>query len=173
MRILSTILVLAAMAQAALADTYWPGPDDIVTPHATGLHLTSADGTLREGLPFGTPFHTTMHTLVAIFGHDLTVAFPQECGAGPLVSVHVPGRINLVFQEDQLAGWMMIGDSSLRTGSGLGIGSPRAALATEGAVEFYDGSIGTEFGAGDLFGLLSEDGARVLGIWSGATCIFR
>lgn len=173
MRSVAALLTVLALAQPALADTYWPGPGDIVTPHATGLNLSSADGTSREGMPFGSPFHGTMHTLVSIFGHDVSVAFPQECGEGPLVSVHIPGQINLMYQEDRLAGWMLIDDSALRTTTGLGVGSPRAALAAEGAVDFYESGIGTEFGAGDLFGLISEDGASVQGIWSGATCIFR
>ncbi|MBY4893155.1 hypothetical protein KUL25_10300 [Rhodobacteraceae bacterium N5(2021)] len=173
MRIVLPFLTVLALALPGRADTYWPGPGDIVTPHAGGLDLSSADGMAREGMPFGSSFHETMHTLVPIFGHDVSVAFPQECGEGPLVSVHIPGQINLMFQEDQLAGWMLIDDSALRTATGLHVGAPRMALADEGAVSCTETGIGTEFGAGDLFGLLSEDGTTIQGIWSGATCIFR
>lgn len=161
MRSVAALLTFLALACPVLADTYWPGPGDIVTPHASGLHLSSADGTARDGMPFGSSFHATMHTLVAILGHDVSVAFPQECGEGPLVSVHIPGQINLMFQADRLAGWMLIDDSSLRIGSGLGVGSPRAALAAEGAVDYFESGIGTEFGAGDLFGLIADDGESV------------
>lgn len=173
MRIILASLTWSLFSVAAVADTYWPGPGDVVTPYATGLHLSEADGTARDGMPFGTSFHTTMHTLVPIFGHDVTVGFPQECGEGPLVSVHFPDQINLMFQDDRLAGWMLIDDSSLTTVTGLTVGSPASALTQEGTVSFYDSGIGTEFGAGDLFGLMSEDGTSVQGVWSGATCIFR
>lgn len=173
MRILSALTLIAAMASAASADTYWPSPTDVVTAHATGLHVTSADGTARDGLPFGQSFSATMHTLVQIFGHDVSIGFPQECGEGPMVSAGFPGQINLMFQDDRLAGWMLIDDSTVRTTTGLSVGSPRAALAGEGPVSLYESGIGTEFGAGDLFGLLSETGATVQGVWAGATCIFR
>lgn len=173
MRIILASFVLPLLAVPSVADTYWPGPGDIVTPYATGLHLSDGDGTARDGMPFGSSFHTTMHTLVPIFGHDVSVGFPQECGEGPLVSVHFPNQINLMFQEDRLVGWMLIDDSTLTTSTGLTVGSPVAALAQEGAVSFYDSGIGTEFGAGELFGFMSEDGTRVQGVWSGATCIFR
>lgn len=173
MRIILASLAAAMISAPVLADTYWPSPDDIVTPSATGLHLSGADGTARVDLPFGSPFHSTMHTLVSIFGHDVSIGFPQECGEGPLVSVSIPGQIDLMFQDDRLAGWMLIDDSVLRTPTGLAVGSPSPALTREGAVSFYDSGIGTEFGAGDLFGLMSEDGDTVQAIWSGATCIFR
>lgn len=173
MRLTIVLLTATAVVTPTFADTYWPGPGDLVTPHATGLHLTSREGTSREGMPFGSSFHSTMHTLVAIFGHDVSVGFPQECGEGPLVSVDIPGQINLMFQEDRLAGWMLIDDSSLQTAAGLRVGSARAALVNEGTVNYFESGLGTEFSAGDLFGLLSEDGETVQGIWSGATCIFR
>lgn len=176
MRILAAIALattLVTLAAPAWANNHWPRPDDIVTPHATGLHLSRADGTAQTGLPFGSPFQSTMHTLVSIMGHDVSVGFPQECGEGPMVSVHIPGQIDLMFQEDHLAGWMLINDGTLRTTTGLGIGSPREALAAEGSVGFFESGIGTEFAAGDLFGLMSEDGSSVQAVWSGATCIFR
>ncbi|WP_341862270.1 hypothetical protein [Gymnodinialimonas sp. 57CJ19] len=166
-------LALTLINAPAMADVYWPGPGDVVTPHATGLFLNSADGTPREGMPFGSSFHATMHTLVPIYGHDVSVGFPQECGEGPMVSVSIPGQINLMFQDDRLTGWMLIDDSTLRTATGLGVGSPQEALSAEGPVSFFETGIGTEFGAGDLFGLMAEDGRTVAGIWSGATCIFR
>lgn len=173
MRTLIPLALAISVTSPAIADTYWPNPTDIVTAHSTGLHVRSADGTTRDGLPFGAPFHSTMHTLVQILGYDVSIGFPQECGEGPLVSVGFPGQINLMFQDDRLAGWMLIDDSTLGTATGLNVGSPRAALAAEGPVSFFASGIGTEFEAGDIFGLMSENEGSVQGIWSGATCIFR
>jgi hypothetical protein len=173
MRALALSVLLCATASPATADQYWPGPDDIVAADASGLTLTSSDGTARAGMPFGSPFHSTMHTLVSVYGHEVTVGFPQECGEGPLVSVTIPGQISLMFNQDRLSGWMLINDATLRTTSGLGVGSPSAALAAEGSVEYFETGIGTEFSAGDLFGLMSEDRATLQAVWLGDSCIFR
>lgn len=173
MRIIVTLALSLLLGAPALANGHWPRTDDVVTAHATGFHVSRADGTPQDGLPFGSPFHSTMHRLVSILGHDVSVGFPQECGEGPLVSVTIADQIHLMFQEDRLAGWSLVSESGVRTTSGLSINSPRAALNAEGSVEFFETGIGTEFGAGDLFGYISEDGSSVQGVWSGAACIFR
>lgn len=178
MRALITLAVTAALATSTLvspaaANGHWPGPNDTITAHATGLFHTSPDGASRVGMPFGSPFHSTMHTLVAVFGPDVTVSFPQECGAGPLVIASFPNQIDLIFQDDRLAGWFLIDDATIQTWTGLQVGSARDALETAGLVSFFESGIGTEFSAGDLFGLMDEDGSGVAAIWSGTTCIFR
>lgn len=168
---LSTLLALLALP--AQAEGHWPGPGDVVSPAKGGLTHVGADGTARETIAFGTGFQDTMHILVAIFGHDVTIGFPQECGAGPLVSAQIPGQIDLMFQDDRLAGWMLIDDAALRMADGVGVGSPLSALEAIGPMETFDTGLGTEFVAGDLYGLLTEDGTAVEGIWTGVTCIFR
>jgi hypothetical protein len=173
MRILTLTALFCALAAPAQSNGHWPGPGDRVVPHAGGLVHIGADGATRPGMPFGTGFQDTMHVLVAIYGPDVRIGFPQECGEGPMVSAHIPGQIDLMFRDDQLAGWMLIDDGRLQLDPALGVGSPLAALAARGPVTTFESGIGTEFALGDLFGLLSEDGATVQAIWTGATCIFR
>jgi len=160
-------------APPAHANGHWPGPGDVVAPVKGGLSHAGADGTARDPIAFGTGFQDTMHILVAIFGHDVTIGFPQECGAGPLVSARIPGQIDLMFQDDRLAGWMLIDDTALRMPDGIGVGSPLSALEATGPVETFETGLGTEFAAGDLYGLLTADGTAIEGIWTGTTCIFR
>ena len=60
--------------------------------------------------------------------------------------------------------------------TGLGTGTSREALERGGLVmEVFASSLGTEFAAGDLYGLLSGDGpdATVTYLWAGTTCSFR
>jgi hypothetical protein len=80
-------LLFASLLAAGplLADAYRPGPGDTITADATGLHLSAPDGSAGRDLPFGTPFHVVMRTLVEIVGHEVYVAFPGECPDGPLV----------------------------------------------------------------------------------------
>lgn len=178
--ILPVVLALcAAIAMApAAAQTTEAGPGDRVTAGAAGLHLTGPDGSRRD-VPFGSPFHSTMHAMVAVFGHEIEIAFPQECGAGPLVSASIPGRIDLTFQDDRLAGWFLGRDDALAVddsvgpGGGLALGAPRAALPEAETLWYADSTLGEEFTLGAVAGLMSEDGASVAYLWTGVNCILR
>ncbi|MEX3014400.1 hypothetical protein [Gymnodinialimonas hymeniacidonis] len=165
--------LIATLTLPAAADTYWPSESDIVTPTARGLSVASEDGTARAEIPFGTGFQDTMHGLIGIFGWEVDVTFPQECGAGPMVSADWPRDITLMFENDRFAGWFLGTGDLLSTDSGLWHGAPTSNLTTPGGVSFFESGLGTEFDSAGLYGLLTEDGARVEAIWTGVNCIFR
>jgi hypothetical protein len=169
------LLLLASLLAAGplLADVYRPGPGDTITADATGLHLSAPDGSAGRDLPFGTPFHVVMRTLVEIVGHEVYVAFPGECPDGPLVNVTLPGQIDLNFREDRLAGWFLGPQDEVATTGGLAIGADRASLETGGTQWRTESTLGEEFGRGGVFGLVSEDGKTVTHLWAGTACIFR
>ncbi len=173
MRPALSLALIVALSGPVAADTYWPSETDIVTPSARGLSVASEDGITRADIPFGTGFQDTIHSLIGIFGWEVDVTFPQECGAGPMVSADWPNDITLMFENDRFAGWFMGPGDLLITETGLWHGAPVSNLTTPGGVEFFESGLGTEFGARDLYGLLSEDGARVEAIWTGLNCIFR
>jgi hypothetical protein len=52
------------------------------------------------------------------------------------------------------------------------VGQSRAAVEAAGIGPFQDTSLGAEFEANGVFGLL-EDGQTVDLLWSGLTCFFR
>ncbi len=170
MRLFVAAALFAVTTLPAAAQSYYPSPDDEVSAESSGLTIASASDGASHPLPFGTGFQDTMHMLVLIFGPEVSVAFPQECGAGPLVSATIPGQINLIFQDDRFAGWMLSNDAGLSTSTGLGVGSPTDAV---GPVAFVDYGMGQEFDAGGIFGLLTEEGRAVEAIWAGTSCIFR
>ncbi|MGP1357593.1 hypothetical protein [Roseicyclus sp.] len=162
----SFLLPTAAIAQA-------PSADDPIRADATGLVILAEDGKGARPLPFGTPFHETMFALIGLVGHDVHVAFPEECPAGPLVSVSLPGRIDVIFEQDRLAGWFVMDGDTVSTGDGIGVGTPRAALEDGRTTWLGDTGLGSEFERAGVYGILTEDGARVDFLWSGLACIFR
>lgn len=95
----------------------------------------------------------------------------DECGEGPMDFVSF-GTLQLAFQDGKLAGWSLSGTKpELRTKSGLTVGSPRSALG--GAEIDEESSLGPEFEAEGVGGVLDEKGEKVLALWAGDTCQFR
>ncbi len=173
MRLPLTLALIAATALPVHANGHWPQFGDIITPTASGLLHSTEEGVPRDPLPFGSGFQEVMHIMVNVYGHDFEISFPQECGAGPLAIAAIDGQINLTFSNDQLAGWMLIGDDLLTTETGLRVGAPADILPASGEVDFFESGLGTEFSAGDYFGLLTEGLNRVQAVWVGTNCIFR
>jgi len=166
-------VVLALLAAPALADSYSPAPGDLVTIGQGGLGLSSADATATAALPFGTGFHDSLRTLTTIMGHDFSVYLPEECPAGPVVVASFPNQIDLIYQQDQLAGWMLRPGSTMATQSGIGLGTPLAGLGSFATLEVMESTLGWEFQAGQISGLLSEREGIVEHLWSGTVCVFR
>jgi hypothetical protein len=59
--------------------------------------------------------------------------------------------------------------------TGVGIGTTRAQVEDALAIQVSSTSLGTEFTAGGLAGLLDGPGAeaRITNLWAGETCIAR
>ena len=140
-----------------------------------GLRLFDhASGAVRD-LAFGTPRDEVLGALN--FRGPPETGRNEECGPGPLDLALWPDGLNLYFQDGKLSGWALDERSkgTITTASGIGIGSSRAELAEALTIEVAETSLGTEFSAGQLAGLLGGPGAnaRVAALWAGTTCIFR
>ncbi len=73
-------------------------------------------------------------------------------------------------------GWgLSSGASGLTTASNVGVGATRAELTDAYAAQISQTTLGTEFGAGGLAGLLASAApdARITDMWAGRTCIAR
>lgn len=119
----------------------------------------------------------------------------EECGAGPLAYLSWDDGLTLYSLDGLFAGWSLDErgagavpaksaaksaakgepQAKLTTISGVGIGSTRAQL-----LDVYDATIeqttlGTEFNAAGLSGILDGTGAKakVTNMWSGVNCVFR
>ena len=138
-----------------------------------GLRVfVGATGSARP-LPFGTPATEALSILETVLG-----AVPVERGdvadCGTEFARWENGLVAW-FANGRLAGWSLRQGSPLTTASGIGLGSTRGELEAAYDVEFYRSSLGEEFTAGGLAGLLesASPDARIQHLWSGQTCIAR
>ena len=97
----------------------------------------------------------------------------EECGGGSMKFAEWKGRLTAWFLDGRFAGWDNKG--GLKTLEGIGIGSSRADVAKLPGFEAEESTLGTEFRAGGLSGVLASEApnAKVTHIWGGATCVFR
>lgn len=147
------------------------GPAAVAKPpvlEGEGLRLGPAR------LEFGTPKSATIDALTKALG-----AAPgeqganEECGGGGLEFAAWQGEITLWFESGRFVGWDEKG--KLKTAGGLGLGAGRSDLVALEGLEIEESTLGTEFRAGGLGGILDSKGpgARITHLWGGSTCVFR
>ena len=141
-----------------------------------GLIVSDAAG-VRRTVAFGSPASDAVAAARRLYGEPQTVETLEECGAGPL-QVSRFSKLTLAAQDGKFAGWSL--DSRYEpplptTERGIGIGSTREALEAAYSVDTFESSLGNEFTAGGLAGLVEGEGklAKVTHLWAGATCIMR
>jgi hypothetical protein len=162
-----------AVNAAAPADT---APGAAVNLAPDGLSIVLDSGAARH-VPFGTAREAATRMIAAVAGNPIEQGDNQECGAGALSFASFRGGLGLYFQDGQFAGWDLDGREGGRfsSGTGIGIGSTRQQLDAAGPTTVEDSTLGIEFQAGGLSGLLSsrEPGGEVTNLWAGMTCIAR
>ena len=156
--------------------TVAPAARPLLNLASDGLSLVDPDSGSARHVEFGTAQYQTTQMINSALGNFTGQAENPECGAGALTSFDYPGGLTLFFQEGKFAGWDLDGQGGYSTADGIAIGTTRAALDESGSeVSVEESSIGHEFAAGDLYGLLTGPGAaaKVTNLWAGTTCIFR
>lgn len=137
-----------------------------------GLRLSGvAPGT---ELPFDTPKAATIEAVTKALGRPPSEqGANDECGGGGLEFATWGDEITIWFEEERFAGWDSKG--KLKTQGGIGVGSSRADLAPLRGLEVEESTLGTEFRAGGLSGILASKApdAKVTDLWGGSTCVFR
>lgn len=141
-----------------------------------GLSVVLPTGAARHAT-FGMPRAAATRMIAASLGNPIEEADDQECGAGALSFAHFRGGLGLYFQDGKFAGWDLDGRDGghFATAAGIGIGSTRKQLESASVVTIAESTLGIEFSAGDLFGLLSsrDPGGEITNLWAGVTCIAR
>ncbi len=96
-----------------------------------------------------------------------------ECGAGPATLVKYD-RIDLLFQGGAFRGWST-DDPRTAAANGLSAGITRRQLEGGGYGPFEATSLGVEFSAGGVSGLLPDNApdTPVQMLWAGTSCFFR
>ncbi|MEP0873649.1 hypothetical protein NDA01_28325 [Trichocoleus desertorum AS-A10] len=144
-----------------------------------GLRVVNKSTGATRAIAFGTKEADVVSILTNLRGKPRNQGVNQECGAGPLGFARWADGLSLQFNKGRFAGWSVDGRSpganKLTTINGVGTGSTRTQLNKAYTVKVSQSSLGTEFSAGSLGGLLSgsKPTDRVTSLWSGTTCFFR
>ena len=143
---------------------------------AEGLRLVDTATGAARPLPFGMPKDQLLAILESFRG-PADGGTNSECGAGPLEYAVWADGLTLYFQDGNFAGWALDprAEGAHATASGVGPGSTRAHLDAAYDAEVEETTLGTEFTAGGLSGLLDGQGpdARIGAMWAGVNCVFR
>ena len=152
-----------------------PTPATRLALDGEGLRIfTVATGSSRA-IPFGIGKAEALAMLETVQG-----AQPSEqgenvdCGATNAIW---PDGLTAWFARDKFVGWSVASAASpLSTAGGLKVGTTRADVENGASVaKIAPSSLGEEFTAGDVAGLLAsgDADARVTNLWAGAACIAR
>lgn len=169
-----------APSQAPQAPTAMPaeppkpeGP--LLALDGEGIRLVRPNGSTAL-LPFGRPTADAVAALSTALGAPVDRGTNSECGAGPTEIVRWKGGFTAMFLEGRFNGWSADRRKGLATMNGIGVGSTRAELfAAYSDASVEESTLGTEFSAGGLGGLLSGAGptAKIETLWAGDICAFR
>lgn len=146
---------------------------------AEGLRFVDAETGLTRLLAFGGTRATVVPALARVRGDAYEAAVNTECGAGPLGHVTWGDGLTALFAGDAFVGWSVdgrrAGAERYTTMAGMGTGSTRAEAEAAVTLTAEETTLGTEFSAGGISGLLSGPGAdaAVTHLWAGTSCNFR
>lgn len=129
-----------------------------------------------RAIPFGRPQVEVMASLEGVRGRA-DKGVNQDCGAGPVQYATWRDGLSLVFQDSRFVGWSINSRAAdlIATAAGVGPGTTRAELESAYNATVSKTSLGYEFSAGDLHGVLSGAApeALVTDMWAGVSCIAR
>lgn len=127
-------------------------------------------------LPFGTPKADLLASLERVRG-PADQGTNEDCPIGPVQYAAWADGLTLFFQDDRFAGWSLDDRAAdtITTAAGIGGGSTRAELEAAYTATVEQSTLGTEFSAGEISGVLDGTGpaARVTDMWAGISCVAR
>jgi hypothetical protein len=167
---------MPAIAAPAPADPI-EDAESLLALSGEGLQLVGNQTGSTVALDFGSEMTVVADAVTSILGEPLESGENSECGSGPQVITQWPKGLALHAANGEFIGWSAGPDTdvTLTTMAGIGIGSTRSELEAAYTVEVFESSLGTEFSAGGLFGILasSAPNATIENLWAGTTCNFR
>ena len=165
------ILPLVAALAACSGGSRQSAPDVARGLFVDAEGLRPAGTTLR--IDFGREQAGVIASVTNILGTaPASQSTNAECGAGPVTAVRWAEGITLNFQEEAFHGWVT-DNAAFRSPTGVTVGQSREDAAAAGASGFSQTSLGTEFSAGRIYGIMDESGETVDLLFAGVTCFFR
>lgn len=141
-----------------------------------GVSLVLENGSTRNAT-FGMGREVVVTMVTAALGKPTDTGRNEECGQGPVDTTDFRGGLSLSFQDSKFVGWDLDGRDKgpYTTAAGIGIGSTLKQLRDVMTVTVEESTLGTEFAAGELSGLLTANapGGKITNLWAGSVCQFR
>jgi len=141
-----------------------------------GLTLVLDSGSTRHA-NFGIGRDMAVPMISAALGKPTGTGRNEECGQGPMDMVDFKGGLTTFYMDGNFVGWDVDGrdKGGYTTMAGIGIGSTLRELRGVMSVTVEASTLGDEFSAGDMGGLLTslKPDATITHIWAGSTCQFR
>lgn len=167
-----------ALDAVATSDT---SPDTATVRFALagdGVMLVDATSGSTRAVPFGTADSAAVQAVAVAFGEPEERTFNEDCGMGRMEFVIFDGEgLLLAVQGGKFVGWTVRPPegTALRTMSGIGVGSTRAELEDVYTANIAPSTLGIEFMAGGLQGVLenNERKGKIVAFWAGASCVAR
>ena len=173
--------VLGMVVLAGCSETLpYPAPPPEVAPSKTiivsskGI-IASGNGTANGSIiSFGRTQASAIEStskLIGVFADDVFIN--DECGEGPTDLASWDAGIRLLFQQGNFRGWVAT-SPNFKTSGGIAPGLTAEHLTNAG-ISLKTTTIGREFEAGGVFGLIEDAGpdAKVTTTWAGNSCFFR
>jgi len=149
-----------------------------------GLRILLEPSGSARALPFGTPRASVVEQVSRLrAGQQPEMAENLDCQA--TVATWPASGLQLWFTTDAsplFIGWSLNGRArtdatvpAVTTASGIGLGSTRAALESVYVARVARSSLGVEFSAGGMAGLLASNAADapIQNLWAGQVCLAR
>ncbi len=149
-----------------------------------GLRIVLEPSGSARPIPFGESRASVVEQVSRLRnGQQPEMAENLECRA--TVATWAASTLQLYFTPDaapQFIGWSLGGRArtdatapAVTTASGIGIGSTRAALESAYVARVARSSLGVEFTAGGMAGLLVSNAANapIRNLWAGQVCLAR
>ncbi len=149
--------------------------DPKLAVEAEGLRLFNPQTGSARPIAFGTSREIVLDALK--FRGAPGTGTNGECGAGPLQYANWPDGLGLFFQKGKFVGWTLDQrtDGAITTASSIGPGSTRTELEAAYTAKISQTTLGTEFSAGEIFGLIDGNAktSKITNMWGGVSCNFR
>lgn len=139
-----------------------------------GLRIFDSNTGASRLIAFGNDSTQSLETLSRVLGEPIpTQVENEEC---QVTFARWSNGLTAWSDGKRFVGWSVAPQSpALATAAGVKLGSSRKDLQSAYQAKIFESSLGTEFSAGGLAGLLdsARADARVVNFWAGQTCIAR